>query len=162
MWCRNFLPYQSICVHPQCLIWVCFTRSFIFCAIFCRSVFFHLTCFFWLLHCLSFNLHLLVIPLTYSNFSCMSFYVNLNAINKNHKPVPSPRSDHDICVLRASILPLSTSLIFDVGTVPAVWYFVSFIIVFPKTCFSMLYMHWNTSLVANCKIWISLPFDILI
>ena len=39
-------------------------------------------------------------------------------------PVPSQESERScICMLRLSISPLSTVLIFDFGTVPTVWYF---------------------------------------
>jgi hypothetical protein len=42
-------------------------------------------------------------------------------------PVPSPKSERScICVLGLSILPLSTFLIFDFGSVPTVWYFLFF------------------------------------
>ena len=44
-------------------------------------------------------------------------------------PVSSPKSERScICVLELSILPLSTFLIFDFGSVPTVWYFLFFFI----------------------------------
>jgi hypothetical protein len=44
-------------------------------------------------------------------------------------PVPSQKSERScICVLGLSILPLSTFLIFDFGSVPTVWYFFVFFI----------------------------------
>jgi hypothetical protein len=44
-------------------------------------------------------------------------------------PVPSQKSERScICVLGLSILPLSTFLIFDFGSVPTVWYFLFFIL----------------------------------
>jgi len=45
-----------------------------------------------------------------------------------------------ICVLVVSILPISTIFLFDFGNVPAVWYFLFFIL-FPFTAIVSLFNH---------------------
>jgi hypothetical protein len=48
-------------------MWVHVTRSLVFCVMFCRSLFVHLSFFFWPLCCLSFDLQILITPLVSSN-----------------------------------------------------------------------------------------------
>jgi hypothetical protein len=51
---QELLPFRSTCVHSHVLVRV--TRSLVLCIMFCRSLFVLLSCFFWPLCCLSFDL----------------------------------------------------------------------------------------------------------
>ena len=57
-------------------------QSFLFCVMFCRSLFVPLYFFFWPLYCLSFDLRLLLTPLASSNFSLYNTYLYLNSYMK--------------------------------------------------------------------------------
>ena len=57
---------------PSIVRWVRVSRSFVFCVMFCRSLFVSLFFFVWSFHCLSFFDLRLITPLVSSYFSCQS------------------------------------------------------------------------------------------
>ena len=65
---RHYLPFRSTWAPCFCEVHV--AQSLVLYVVFCRSLFVHMSFFFWSLHCLSvFGLRLLITPLGSSNFS---------------------------------------------------------------------------------------------
>ena len=62
---------------------ICVTRSWLFCVVFCRSLFVLLSFFLWPLYCLPFDLWLLITPLVFSNFFCR--HVQISYLRRSMK-----------------------------------------------------------------------------